>query len=78
MADVVPLLPPEQSGAVKTTVVLGILKGRGVDASDAGNGMTRLVRDDVIEVHKLGVYVHRRLVNRFARKFDIPISTFYS
>jgi hypothetical protein len=76
MSKLVPLEPPLERGAIKRNIVFGILRKNGVTISE-DEDETILAKDGVIEAHKLGPIIHRRLVNRFARIFKIPISTFY-
>ena len=66
----------QRSGSVKKADVLKVLRANGVVvASDRQN--TLLSKGEVVEVQLLPEWVHRRMIHRFARIFEIEIHLFY-
>ena len=62
---------------VPTPGVMAALQKGGVGASKNGDTYT-LSKGDVVEVQILGAYCNRRMLQRFARKFDIPIHLLFN
>lgn len=71
----------EQADAsVKLTVVLTVLAAHGVEISiDAGSPAksTVLIKGEIVEAYTFPAAVHRRMLHRLVRRFDIPIHHFY-
>jgi len=73
-------MSPACGGPVKISreKVLRVLRKHQVAVTEAGDtSMVTLIGLGVIEVQALSDSVHRRLVERFAHKFNIEISEFY-
>jgi len=65
-------------GKISREKVLRVLRKHQVAVTEAGDtSMVTLIGLGVIEVQALSDSVHRRLVDRFAHKFNIEISEFY-
>jgi len=65
-------------GKISREKVLRVLRKHQIAVTEAGDtSMVTLIGLGVIEVQALSDSVHRRLVDRFAHKFNIEISEFY-
>ena len=68
------------SGSVKAEVVVEVLRAHDVDVSTdstSENEQTVMIDGDVVEVQEFPSTVNRRMVNRLAHKFNVPIHHFY-
>jgi len=73
--NVLPLAAGEP-GSVKKDVALEVLVAHGVSVVHKGNKVI-LSKGNVIEVQLFPARLHRRMLHRLARRFDIPIYHFY-
>ncbi len=70
-------MPPNPvPGAVKRSIVLDVLKKHNVFVAAKSNEFT-LNKGDIVEVYRFPDPLHRRMIHRLSRKFDIPIHHFY-
>ena len=67
-------------GGVSLVDVVATLRAHGVDiASQSLNGdvRTAMMKGQIVEVQVFPHTVNRHMVNRLARKFDVPVHHFY-
>jgi hypothetical protein len=68
-------------GAVDRHTVIRVLKASGVVISNQKNGpagMLVLAKNGYFESRRIPEVVHKRMLNVFKRKFDIPIEHFFN
>jgi hypothetical protein len=67
------------NGDIDLDVVLRVLQACGVAVSQQPEkDLFTFEKDDIIEVYELDPTVKRRMIQRFSRKFNIPIHYFYN
>jgi len=67
------------TGDVELDVVIKILQACNVAISrQTEKNLIIFEKDEIIEVHELGLAVSRRMIQRFSRKFNVPIHYFYN
>lgn len=66
-------------GDVERETVIRVLRACGVAVSQqVGIDLIILEKADNIEVHRLDLAVSRRMLQRFSRRFGVPIHYFYN
>ena len=68
-------IPP---GSLKRDDVLKVLQANGVSVvPNSDNTLFTVFNERIVEVYALEDRVHRRMIHRFARRFEIPVHRFY-